>query len=324
MSSSTDPQLRQAGDRIESLLGELQEIADPRVRARAQEAVRLIVQLYGAALGRIVEGLREAGADRLLAELNEDELVASLLLVHGLQVDTLQERIEKALEEVRPYLDSHGGDVRLLSIADDTVTLEMLGSCDGCPSSAVTLELAVKGAIEAAAPEIDVIELEGATSEQSDTAGQSGGTENLIAPESLMQRPAAFGGPASVPGTSSGQGGTVQQGGSSQGPSWEALDMARDLPVSTVTSVRLAGTDVLVCRLKAGVYAYQDRCRACGGGLAEASLEGPRLSCPDCDAVYDVQQAGEAVEGAGGPLQPLPVLERDGRLEVAIPAAAVG
>ena len=62
---------------------------------------------------------------------------------------------------MRPYLGSHGGDVELLDVtADGVVRLRMLGSCDGCPSSAVTLKLAVEGAIEAAAPEITAIEVE--------------------------------------------------------------------------------------------------------------------------------------------------------------------
>lgn len=317
MSSSEDPELRQAGDRIENLLGQLQEIADPRVRKRSLEAVRLIVQLYGAGLTRIVEGLEEAGADRVLARLNEDELVASLLLVHGLQVDPLEARVQKALDDVRPYLDSHGGDVRLLSIAEGTVTLEMLGSCDGCPSSSVTLELAVRGAIEAAAPEIDHIELEGVTADSGGSEG--GGTEKLLSPESLMQRPAGFGGPAAEPAAAT-DAGSSENG---RGPSWESLDVADDLAVSSLASVELGGVDVLVCRIEAGVYAYQDRCRHCEEGLGEATLSGSQLTCPGCGAVYDVQQAGEVVEGASSPLHPLPVLEREGRLEVAIPAAAV-
>ena len=46
---------------------------------------------------------------------------------------------------MRPYLGSHGGDVELLGVTDDgVVRLRLLGSCDGCPSSSVTLKLAVR------------------------------------------------------------------------------------------------------------------------------------------------------------------------------------
>ena len=69
-------------------------------------------------------------------------------------------RVEAALDSVRPYLGSHGGDVELLEVADDgVVRLRLLGSCNSCPSSSVTLELAVEDAIEAAAPEVASIEV---------------------------------------------------------------------------------------------------------------------------------------------------------------------
>ncbi len=90
-----------------------------------------------------------------------DPLVSSLLLVHGLHPYGVEDRVETALEEVRPYLGSHGGDVRLVEVTDEGVVhLEMLGSCDGCGSSAATLEDAVEGAIRTAAPEITAIELD--------------------------------------------------------------------------------------------------------------------------------------------------------------------
>ena len=65
-------------------------------------------------------------------------------------------RVESALESVRPFLQGHGGDVELLELDEErgAVHLRLLGSCDGCPSSAVTLRTAVEQAIEEAAPEI--------------------------------------------------------------------------------------------------------------------------------------------------------------------------
>ena len=71
--------------------------------------------------------------------------------------------MRRALDSVRPYLGSHGGDVEVLAVDGDAgvVTLRMLGSCDGCASSSVTLELAVQAAIEEAAPEITRIDVEG-------------------------------------------------------------------------------------------------------------------------------------------------------------------
>ena len=104
------------------------------------------------------------GDPRLVDRFGADELVASLLLVHGLHPVGVEDRVEAALQSVRPFLAHHDGDVELLGIDPDAgaVLLRLLGSCDGCPSSAVTLQMAVERAIVDAAPEIVRIDVEAA------------------------------------------------------------------------------------------------------------------------------------------------------------------
>jgi Fe-S cluster biogenesis protein NfuA len=151
-----EPQnLRAVGDRIEQALDELHSCADARTANLAEELLRLVSQLYGAGFARAVELAREH-APGLIATFCEDELLASLLLVEGLHPDSLDNRVEAALVSVRPFLAQHGGDVELLAIDDElgAVKLRLLGSCDGCPSSASTLRGAVEVAIVEAAPEI--------------------------------------------------------------------------------------------------------------------------------------------------------------------------
>jgi len=158
---STPQNLRVVGDRIEQLLDDLQAAADPRIFDRAAELLRLVTELYGGALARIVEIL-ETAAPKALDEMRHDDLVASLLLVHGLNNDPLEGRIEAALASVRPLLTAHGGDVELLDIDADVgaVRLRLLGSCDGCPSSADTLRMAVERSILEHAPEIVIFDVE--------------------------------------------------------------------------------------------------------------------------------------------------------------------
>ena len=156
---ASGPDLRAVGDRIEDVLGELRSSLDLRVWERVEEVVGLVTELYGGGLERVLELISPDDVERLVA----DELVASLLVLHGLHPLDLEARVRAALDSVRPYLGSHGGDVEVLGIDEDegVLHLHMLGSCDGCPSSAVTLQLAVKKAIEEAAPEIvhiDVVE----------------------------------------------------------------------------------------------------------------------------------------------------------------------
>jgi Fe-S cluster biogenesis protein NfuA len=158
----TGKNLRGTGDRIEQLLDELRATADPRACDRAEELLRLVTDLYGAGLARVLE-LAGATSPDLVGELIADDLVASLLLVHGLHPEPLAGRVEAALAHVRPLLSSHGGGVELLELDEEAgaVRLRLLGSCDGCPSSAVTLQSAVEAAILDAAPEIVCIDVDG-------------------------------------------------------------------------------------------------------------------------------------------------------------------
>jgi Fe-S cluster biogenesis protein NfuA len=157
MSDASD--LRAVGDRLEVLLDDLRSSLDPRVWERVEEAVGLVTELYGGGLQRVLELVSDDVVERLCA----DDLVGSLLIVHGLHPRDLETRVLHALDSVRPYMESHGGDVEVLAIDEDegVLHLRLLGSCDGCPSSSATLQHAVKQAIEAAAPEIvhiDVVE----------------------------------------------------------------------------------------------------------------------------------------------------------------------
>ena len=84
-------------------------------------------------------------------------------MLHGLHPLNVETRIARALDRVRPYLGSHGGDVKLLGVNEGVVHLRLEGSCHGCPSSTVTMKLAIEKAIEEAAPEVVRIEVEGAS-----------------------------------------------------------------------------------------------------------------------------------------------------------------
>jgi len=151
-------------ERVQDLLGSLDEIADPVAQARVQELVGTVLELYGAGLERILGVIADAGVSALNIRnaLLDDGIVASLLLIHGLYPVPLEERIAEAVESVRPFLASHGGGVEILSVEDGVARLRLQGSCNGCPASASTLEHALKEAIDEAAPDLLALEVEGA------------------------------------------------------------------------------------------------------------------------------------------------------------------
>ena len=161
---SSEPDLAAIGARIERLLVELRVGADPRRTADIDELLRLVTELYGAGLARVVEVVGAVAPDAMDA-LSADELLSGLLALHDLHPDALTTRVERALEGVRPLLARHGGDVELVDLDPDAgaVLLRLLGSCDGCPSSAMTLQHAVERAILDAAPEIGTVDVEQAT-----------------------------------------------------------------------------------------------------------------------------------------------------------------
>jgi Fe-S cluster biogenesis protein NfuA len=71
----------------------------------------------------------------------------------------IRERIENALDTIRPYLQTDGGNVRVLEITkDNAVKLELLGACGNCPMSAMTLRAGVEEAIKRAVPEVSSVE----------------------------------------------------------------------------------------------------------------------------------------------------------------------
>lgn len=96
------------------------------------------------------------------AELARDGVVASVLLAHDLYPVSLEDRVLEALDAVRPYLESHGGDIELLGVEDRVARLRMKGSCDGCAASFATLEAAVETALRDAAPDLEGMDVEGA------------------------------------------------------------------------------------------------------------------------------------------------------------------
>ncbi len=70
-------------------------------------------------------------------------------------MEVIKERVEKALEKIRPYLVADGGDIALVDITDDMVArVEMKGACNGCPFSMQTLKAGVEIAVKKEVPEI--------------------------------------------------------------------------------------------------------------------------------------------------------------------------
>lgn len=156
MMTTAAPPTASGTARIQALIEQVESVPDPASRQLMGDCLASLLEIYGDGIARIM-----AHADQAFREkLATDEVVRALLLVHGLHPIPVERRLAEALESVRPYMESHGGDIELVSVEDGVATLRLAGHCKTCPSSSATLELAVRAAIEEACPDLDGIEVE--------------------------------------------------------------------------------------------------------------------------------------------------------------------
>lgn len=160
---SDDAHLQAEAADIERLLGELTALVSAPVRQRIDGLLRRIVDLYGAGLGRALQVARGAGADegRLRELVCADELLGSLLVLHGLHPLDTHERVQRALVSVRRELDLPDDGLVLAGIEDDVVHLQARGSIGGGAMSDRVAEGVIRRVLEAAAPEIATTRVEG-------------------------------------------------------------------------------------------------------------------------------------------------------------------
>jgi Fe-S cluster biogenesis protein NfuA len=149
--------------RIEALIARIEAAPDPAVRADGLNLTQSLMELHAAGLDRLMEIMARAGAPgyALMDDFAGDGLVSGLLLLYGLHPYDLETRVRRALDETRPLLLSHGGDVELLGVTDGTVRLRLAGSCRNCSSSTMTLKQTIERAIYDAAPDVTEIVTEG-------------------------------------------------------------------------------------------------------------------------------------------------------------------
>jgi len=294
---------------METLLEEIETLADPNARSKAAEVLGVLLELYGAGLARMMEVVAE-GEDRERAfdAFAEDELVSHLLLLHGLHPLDVQTRVVRALEEVRPYLQSHGGNVELLGVEEGVARLRMEGSCKGCPSSTMTLKLAIEEAIQKTAPDLERIEAEGVAEEPPPRPATT-----FVAGPTLRKK--------------------EKKRPEANGSSWTVVGGLPQLSGGGMLLKEISGEPVLFLKLGDDFYAYRHLCPGCGGSLEGGSLKGAELTCSGCGRSYDVRRAGRCLDDPQLHLEPIPLLvseidveERQGRgrrsiVKVALPSA---
>ncbi|HEY4386464.1 MAG TPA: NifU family protein [Ktedonobacteraceae bacterium] len=165
-------------ERIETLLQDVASFPDGQVRAVTEELVQLLLDLYGDALSRMLELIMAyapdasptASGNALIESLTHDEVVSTLLVLHGLHPLDLKARVSRVLQEMLPYLTSHGGSVELVRIENNIASLRFVGNCNGCSSSSNELKTLLEKTLFKAVPDLEDIQIEDA-SKQPQTQG---------------------------------------------------------------------------------------------------------------------------------------------------------
>ena len=293
MAKLSQTEFQQRTGRIEKLIEELDGIPDPALHGKVKDLVQSLLDLHGAGLERMLDLVYESSTSGqlLIDTLARDELVGSLLLLHGLHPLSLAERVTLALEKVRPYMKTHGGNVELLEVSDDGVVLLRLeGSCHECPSSRVTLKYAVEDEIYKAAPDVTAIRVEGVVPERR--------APSLVPAGQLLG--------AEIP---------VRMN-----DGWVTVDGIGSLDDASTRALDVSGLPVLFCRMGDSFYAYGNRCPNCRQPLGQATLAGKDLTCAACGHRYDVMRAGRDMDDPHLHLEPFPLLSERGQVRVAVHA----
>ncbi|MBV9020101.1 MAG: NifU family protein [Chloroflexi bacterium] len=283
-------------ERIESLIQEVANFPDPHAREATEELLQALLDMYGEGLARVLEITEEKGdvGHALIASFASDDLLASLFLLHGLHPIDIETRLTQALDEVRPYLKSHGGNVELLRVEDGVAYLRLQGSCHGCPSSAMTLKLAIEEAIHKAAPDLERLEVEGVTEPKPPAIPVS------FVPSRRQKD--------SIPSTQRDSAWTIVKELGARGGS-------QNQPIQTLS---IQGKSLLFCWIVDTYYAYHNRCTSCHESLSSAKLDKTTLICSSCGRQYDVCRAGRCLDAPNVYLEPVPLLVENGQVKVAL------
>jgi Fe-S cluster biogenesis protein NfuA/nitrite reductase/ring-hydroxylating ferredoxin subunit len=277
-----DQGLQERVARMETLLEEIETLPDRNARSKAAEVVGVLLDLYGEGLARMMEVVAEGEErERTFDAFAEDELVSHLLLLHGLHPLDLETRVIMALEEVRPYLQSHGGNVELLGVKEGVARLRMQGSCSGCPSSTVTLRLAIEEAIQKTAPDLEGIEAEGVAEEPKPAP-------TIVAGPTLRKK--------------------EKKRPQEDGASWTVVGGLPQLPSGGMLVKEVSDEPVLFLKLGDDFYAYRHLCPGCGESLEGGGLDEAVLTCSGCSRRYDVRRAGRCLDDPQLHLEPIPLL----------------
>jgi Fe-S cluster biogenesis protein NfuA/nitrite reductase/ring-hydroxylating ferredoxin subunit len=251
----------------------------------------------------LVDAIHRPGLERIAAGDLDHPVAWTLLAMYDLVPVDERIEVEEALDEVRPYIESHGGELELLDVQDGVVHVRMAGSCHGCAASAVTLRRGIEETLRAHVPGFK--EVVAHEPEDAGGAGSDGGGLLQIA-----QVPA--------PAPAAPDGGLLQIAGLRR-PVFADAGPIGELPDGTMKAVDVGGRSILLVNLGGEPYAFQNVCPVDGRlPLDGGRLTGSVLVCPWHNCAYDARSGKRADDSPDEPaLAVVPIAVSEGMLQVA-------
>jgi Fe-S cluster biogenesis protein NfuA/nitrite reductase/ring-hydroxylating ferredoxin subunit len=255
--------------RVDQASAEVQAMPSD-MRTKAMSLKSAIEEFHKIGLTRIVRTLKnDPQGKELLFELIDHPEVYALFSMHGLIRADLRTQVRRVIEMVRPYMQSHGGDVAFVDVRERTVLVRLIGNCSGCSMSQVTLKNTVEETLKQHVPEIEAVEV----------------VED--APVKLVQLHGLR---------------DSEQSGWIEGP---LLD---EIPVDRPYAFNRDGIDTLILRSAQGLRAYRNACAHQGlpldGGLVDA--EAGTITCPWHGFCFDTD-SGECLTAPQCQLEGFPL-----------------
>jgi nitrite reductase/ring-hydroxylating ferredoxin subunit/Fe-S cluster biogenesis protein NfuA len=265
-------------ERVDQVMESIKALPED-ARIKAMELKKAIEAFHKHALRKLISTFRETKEGKeLLLKAVEDPSIYAMFLMHGIIKQDLFTRVAAALEEVRPYMKSHGGDVELVKVEEKTVYVRLQGSCSGCSLSALTLKNGVEEAIKARVPEIEDV---------------------VMADEEVAS--------GYLPIHTINDTGSLEQSGWVQGPSIFELEEGEPFSFSCEEH------NVLLVRMNGKVMAFRNQCPHMGMPLDGGLVDGSLITCPWHGFRFDLS-TGECMTAPHVQLEPFPVRVEEQRI----------
>jgi Fe-S cluster biogenesis protein NfuA len=187
---SNDVEFQERVRQLGKLIEQLDQMPGGPAKTAGTELVRLLMDLHGAGLERMMEIIFESGDQgaKIIDQLGKDASVGSLLLLYSLHPDDLATRVEKAAERMRPRLRKLACAIESVEVREGAVTIRVAAAGHGCGSSSKDARSIVEDCVYELAPDVTSLEI----------LGLEGPTGGFVALESLLGK--GFAGVASPKG----------------------------------------------------------------------------------------------------------------------------